>query len=114
MSKLAISNIEFLEERSEEVAAILSLIANPARLRILCLLAEGELQVGALAEAVGLSQSALSQHLAKLRAGGAVETRRDRQTIHYRLADGEIRAIMESLYEIFCGPGRAKSERGNG
>ncbi|WP_370638445.1 ArsR/SmtB family transcription factor [Aurantimonas sp. VKM B-3413] len=91
-----------MEQRSEEVAAILSLIANPVRLRILCLLAKQEMQVGALASAVGVSQSALSQHLAKLRAGGAVETRRDRQAVHYRLAEGEVRAIMGSLYEIFC------------
>lgn len=105
MSKLARTGIEDLEERSEEVAAILSLIANPARLRILCLLAEGEVQVGVLAQTVGLSQSALSQHLAKLRAGGAVETRRDRQAIYYRLADVKVRAIMESLYDIFCKKG---------
>ena len=91
-----------LEQRSEEVASILALIANPVRLRILCLLAKQEMQVGALAVALGLSQSALSQHLAKLRMGGAVETRRDRQAIYYRLADGEVRAIMASLYEIFC------------
>ena len=101
MSKLASDDIEKLERRSEEVAAI---IANPARLRILCHLSREEMQVGRLAEAVGLSQSALSQHLAKLRAGGAVETRRDRQAIHYRLANGEVRAIMDSLYEIFCKP----------
>ncbi|EAU40426.1 transcriptional regulator protein (repressor of nodulation genes), ArsR family [Fulvimarina pelagi HTCC2506] len=101
-----------LEDRSEEVAAILSLIANPARLRILCLLAEGEMQVGALAERVGLSQSALSQHLAKLRAGGAVETRRDRQTIYYRLAPGDVRSVMESLYEIFCEPERERAGKG--
>jgi len=92
-----------LEQRSEHVAALLSLIANPARLRILCLLAKEEMQVGAMAGALGLSQSALSQHLARLRAGGVVETRRDRQAIFYRLADGEIRAIMDSLYDIFCG-----------
>ena len=104
MSKLASDDIEKLERRSEEVAAILALIANPARLRILCHLSREEMQVGRLAEAVGLSQSALSQHLAKLRAGGAVETRRDRQAIHYRLANGEVRAIMDSLYDIFCKP----------
>ncbi|MCB8839773.1 metalloregulator ArsR/SmtB family transcription factor [Aurantimonas sp. VKM B-3413] len=102
MSNLASDDIIKLEQRSEEVAAILSLIANPVRLRILCLLAKQEMQVGALASAVGVSQSALSQHLAKLRAGGAVETRRDRQAVHYRLAEGEVRAIMGSLYEIFC------------
>ncbi|MEX6505363.1 ArsR/SmtB family transcription factor [Jiella sp. M17.18] len=110
MSNLASSDIRKLERRSEEVAAILALMANPVRLRILCLLAKQEMQVGALAGAVGLSQSALSQHLAKLRAGGAVETRRDRQAIHYRLADGEVRAIMASLYEIFCKPLEAATD----
>ncbi|WP_343217697.1 ArsR/SmtB family transcription factor [Jiella flava] len=81
---------------------MLALIANPARLRILCALAKGERQVGALADDIGLSQSALSQHLAKLRAGDLVASRRQGQAIHYRLGEGQIRPLMESLYGIFC------------
>ena len=76
--------------------------ANPRRLMILCRLAEGEASVGDLQRFVGLSQSALSQHLARLRGAGMVATRREAQTIYYRLADADTRALMVALYQIFC------------
>lgn len=104
---LPLSDARALEARAGEVADILALMANPYRLRILCRLAEGEASVGMLVEEVGLSQSALSQHLARLRAGGLVTTRRAAQTIHYSLAGAETQAIMTALYEVFCGPKRA-------
>jgi DNA-binding transcriptional ArsR family regulator len=91
-----------LDARAGEVAEILALMANAHRLRILCRLAEGEASVGQLAQEVGLSQSALSQHLARLRAGDLVTTRRDAQTIFYSLAGAETRAIMGALYDVFC------------
>lgn len=94
--------IAALEKRAEYVAGRLGLIANPKRLLILCQLAEGEASVGQIQDAVGLSQSALSQHLGKLREAGMVATRREAQTIHYRLADDETRAVMTALYGIFC------------
>lgn len=95
-----------LDARAAEVADILALMANAHRLRILCQLAEGEASVGMLVREVGLSQSALSQHLARLRAGGLVTTRRAAQTIFYSLAGAETQAIMAALYDVFCGPGR--------
>ena len=75
-----------LVENAEQASAYLSALANAKRIHILSILAEGEQSVGALASLVGLSQSALSQHLAKMRAISLVETRRDGQTMHYSLA----------------------------
>jgi DNA-binding transcriptional ArsR family regulator len=92
-----------LEERAAEAASMLRLLANEKRLLILChLIAAGEETVTALAGTVGLSQSALSQHLAKMRADGLVATRRDAQTIHYRVADPRIEAMLEAMRDIFC------------
>lgn len=96
-----------LQKRAEHVAGRLDLMANPRRLMILCRLAEGEASVGGLQAVVGISQSALSQHLARLRAAGIVATRRESQTIHYRIADPDVSAMMIALYDIFCA-GRAQ------
>ncbi len=93
-----------LEAKAEEVARVLTAMANPKRLLVLCNLLEGEKSVGALAEAVGLAQAALSQHLSKMRALGLVETRRDGQTIYYRLASAEVRVLLETLYRLYCAP----------
>ncbi|UXU74314.1 MULTISPECIES: ArsR/SmtB family transcription factor [unclassified Paracoccus (in: a-proteobacteria)] len=94
-----------LQQRAEEVAARLGLVANAKRLLILCELTQGERSVGALQQAVGLSQSALSQHLAKLREANVVATRREGQTIYYRISDPHIETLMAALYEAFCRPG---------
>jgi ArsR family transcriptional regulator, virulence genes transcriptional regulator len=91
-----------LQERADHVASRLALIANANRLLILCELTKGERSVGALQQAVGLSQSALSQHLAKLREAGMVATRRESQTIHYRIDDPDLEVLMAALYEAFC------------
>lgn len=80
----------------------MAMLANAKRLMILCRLLEGEMSVLALAAAVGLSQSALSQHLAKLRQANLVTTRRDAQTIHYSLAGNEARAVLQVLHELYC------------
>lgn len=99
-------DIELLEQKAEEVADVLRALANKRRLLILCKLAEqGEANVSSLAEAVGLSQSALSQHLARMRAEAIVSTRRESQTIFYRIADQRIAAIMGALYRTYCAPG---------
>jgi DNA-binding transcriptional ArsR family regulator len=95
--------LEVLEARAEEAAALLASMANPKRLLVLCHLVEGERSVGDLAEIAGLSQSALSQHLAKMRLQGLVRTRRDGQTIYYALASPAVRALLETLYGIYCG-----------
>lgn len=94
-----------LEDSAAEVAAILRALANERRLMILCKLVEwGEGSVNALAEAVGLSQSALSQHLAKMRAEGLVDFRRESQTLWYRIADTRIERLFATLHQLFCAP----------
>lgn len=90
-----------LVDRAEDIASILALLGNSKRFAIMCHLAEGELSVGAIADRVELSQSALSQHLAKLRAQGMVETRRDRQMIYYSCPAGRVPDLLRELTRIF-------------
>ena len=97
--------IEEMARHAEDAAHFLKLMANPNRLMILCHLLEQEMSVSEINRHVPLSQSALSQHLAVLRKSGMVATRREQQTIHYRLADPGVRAIMDQLYAQFCAPG---------
>ena len=89
-------------------AGFLKQLANPNRLVILCELLRGERSVGELEEVVGLSQSALSQHLARLRAARLVATRREAQTIYYALADPGVSKIIGALYELYCSPARRR------
>jgi DNA-binding transcriptional ArsR family regulator len=77
-------------------------MSNPARLVILCQIAEGERSVGELERAVGLSQSSISQHLAVLRGEAVVSSRRVRQTVLYSLASKEVVALMGTLHAVFC------------
>ena len=92
-----------LETEAARVAGVLKLLANESRLLILCRLAiAGEMSVGDLSEAAGLSQSALSQHLAKLRADGLVGFRRQSQTLFYRLADAQAARLLGALKDIYC------------
>lgn len=93
-----------LEARAEEAAALLASMANAKRLLVLCHLVEGERSVGDLAALAGLSQSALSQHLGKMRLQGLVTTRREAQMIYYSLASREVRAVLETLYGLYCAP----------
>ncbi|MEM8813890.1 MAG: metalloregulator ArsR/SmtB family transcription factor, partial [Pseudomonadota bacterium] len=93
-----------MSEKAEEVAGLLGLMANRSRLLILCRLVEGPASVGALAEAIDLSQSALSQHLAKLRRADLVTTTRQGQFITYRLASKEAETLMRTLYDLYCAP----------
>ncbi|MBP1853354.1 ArsR/SmtB family transcription factor [Rhizobium halophytocola] len=93
-----------LSEQSNAAAGLLSAMANPKRLMILCSLVEGEVPVGVLANQVGLSQSALSQHLAKLRAQKLVKTRRDAQTIYYSSTSESVIKMLEVLEDIYCQP----------
>lgn len=97
-------NIDDLGPRAEEAAQLLTAMANPKRLLILCNLLEAERNVGELSRIVGLEQSPLSQHLSKLRALGLVKTRRDGQAIYYRLASDPVRQVLTTLYEIYCTP----------
>jgi len=92
-----------LESAAANVAAILQTLGNEKRLLVLCRLVEqGEATVGSLASIVGLGQSALSQHLAKMREEGLVTTRRDAQTIWYRIADPRIERLLETLHDLYC------------
>jgi len=101
----SLDGIADLEAKAAEVSAVLRLLANEKRLLVLCRLAHaGEMSVTALGQASGLGQSALSQHLAKLRACRLVATRREGQTLHYRIADGRIGALLDALYTIYCAP----------
>lgn len=92
-----------LERRASEAARFLREFANEHRLMILCRLAGGgEWAVTPLAASVGLSASALSQHLARLRDDGIVSFRREGQTIFYRLTDGRSGRLLALLNELFC------------
>jgi DNA-binding transcriptional ArsR family regulator len=92
-----------MEQHAADAAAMLRLLASERRLIVLCtLIAEGESPVGRLAERAGLSQPAMSQHLAKLREDGLVATRRAGTTIHYRIADPRVARLMGTLHDIFC------------
>jgi ArsR family transcriptional regulator len=92
-----------LERKAAQVAGLLGALANERRLMILCRLVEwGEGNVGALADAVGLSQSALSQHLARMRQEGLVVFRRDGQTLWYRIADLRVEELFATLHRLFC------------
>ncbi|MGA7808443.1 ArsR/SmtB family transcription factor [Bradyrhizobium sp.] len=90
--------------QAADAAQHLKLLANEKRLLILCFLAaRGEMTVGELVRAVELSQSALSQHLAKLRADGMVTFRRASQTLHYSVADRRTLLLLQTLKQIYCG-----------
>lgn len=88
--------------KAGEAEALLKALANRNRLLVLCELHKGERTVSALQQAVGLSQSALSQHLARLRGDKLVSTRRSSQTIHYSLASERVRRVIALLYELYC------------
>jgi len=97
------AGIADLARKASEAAQLLKLLANENRLLILCRLALArELSVNDLADAVGLSQSALSQHLAKMRGDGLLATRRDAQTIYYRIADPNAARLLALLKSIYC------------
>ncbi len=110
---LQVNDARQLTAKAAEAARLLAALANESRLMILCELVDGERSVGTLVEAVGLTQSALSQHLAKLRAAGIVATRRDAQTIYYRLASEAAGSVMTTLAEIYCRRRRRRSSHSN-
>ena len=89
--------------QAEVAVAVLKSIAHEGRLLVLCYLSEaGEMSVGDLVERIGLSQSALSQHLAKLRAEGLVATRKEAQTVFYRIADDKVLTLLGTLHDLYC------------
>ena len=100
----ATTSAELMESASEAAAELLKAMANPQRLRVLCLLVEREMSVGEINALVPLSQSALSQHLAVLREKNLVATRREAQTVFYSVADGTVHDVIEVLHRNLCGP----------
>lgn len=109
MFDLANFDITRFEASASEAAKLLRALGNERRLMILCQLADGELSVGELIPRVGLSQSALSQHLAVLREDAIVATRREGQAVFYRISDPAAVKVIETLAEIFCPPDMRKS-----
>jgi ArsR family transcriptional regulator, virulence genes transcriptional regulator len=97
------ASIQSLETRAGEAAGLLKLLANDHRLIILCRLSDQEMSVSELADHVNLKQSALSQHLAKLRAERLVSTRRDGQTIYYKLANATASKLVHALCDLYGG-----------
>ena len=98
------ASLKKLAKQAGEAAQLLKLLGNEKRLLILCFLAvRGEMTVGQLVGVVKLSQSALSQHLGKLRADGVVAFRRTSQTLHYRVADRRALQLLGVLKQIYCG-----------
>lgn len=93
--------LDNLHSNVNSAALLLSALANQKRILILCNLVTEEIPVGALAEKVGLSQSALSQHLSKLKALDLVQTRRSAQTIYYSSPNPQVRALLSTLEEIY-------------
>lgn len=91
-----------ISSQAEQAELFLKAMANRHRLMILCELHKGERSVGTIQEAIGLSQSALSQHLARLREDNLVKTRRESQTIFYSLAGTQAERMIGLLYELFC------------
>ncbi len=94
-----------MARHAESAAGLLKALAHPARLLVLCRLVEGEASVGELQPLVGLSMSALSQHLATLREMELVTTRRESQAIYYALAEGPAIGILNALYAAYCEQG---------
>jgi len=95
-------DLETMRSSAARASALLKAMGNTHRLMVLCQLAKGERSVGELERLIGLSQSALSQHLARLRRDNLIQTRRSAQTIYYSLAGGEAAAVIATLYQLYC------------
>ena len=95
-------DFEAMQKNATDAVSLLKGLANESRLMIMCVLSEGEVSVGQLNQRIKLSQSALSQHLAVLREQGLVKTRRESQTIYYRLEESAALNIIELLHDVYC------------
>lgn len=93
---------EQLHQHADEAIAVLKAMASHNRLLLLCELASSERSVGELAQALGVAQATVSQHLSLLRRDGVVSGRREAQTIHYRITDPRVQALMTTLFDQFC------------
>ena len=95
-------DLEKMQTSARTASELLKLLGHADRLMVLCQLILGEQSVGELSESVGIKQSALSQHLARMRHMGVVESRRDAQTIYYSIAGDKVTQIVSLLYELYC------------
>ena len=93
---------EQLSENANQAASFLKGLANSRRLLVLCLLSQGERSVSELVEAIDISQSSMSQHLARLRTEGLVDFRRDRRTLYYYISNPHVARIIGILYDMYC------------
>ncbi len=98
------ADVERMANKAERAADLLKALAHESRLMILCILSQGEKSVSELEQMLSLRQPTVSQQLARLRADGLVAARRDGKTIHYRLASEQARVMVDTLFEVFCGP----------
>jgi DNA-binding transcriptional ArsR family regulator len=103
---MEIAQLDELERKAGTIAGILRALGNDARLLLLCRLVQhGEVPAGSLVGTAGLSQSAVSQHLARMREEGIVAFRREGQTLWYRIADPRIEELIGTLYDLYCRTG---------
>lgn len=102
MAKKPASLADPMIEAAEEAARLLKAMANPVRLRLLCILAESEMPVGELAERLNIRLQATSQQLAQLRLEGLIQTRKEAQRVYYRLASKDIERLLKTLRKIYC------------
>jgi ArsR family transcriptional regulator len=91
-----------VSERAKRATKYLKIMANETRLRVLCRLVEGEKSVSQLGQSLGIRQTTLSQHLARLRDEDLVQTRRESKTIYYSLVNSEAVPIIWLLYTMYC------------
>lgn len=91
-----------LEPKIADAAKLMEMLSQPVRLRLMCILLEGEQCVQSLADSAGLSQPAMSHHLKKLRDAQLVKTRRDGQTIYYALNSIEAEHVISVLHRLYC------------
>lgn len=95
-------SLSAMEQNAREASALLKALAHESRLLILCQLIDAEKTVTQLNQTVPLSQSALSQHLAKLRHQGLVTVRKEAQMVYYRLKSDKVSRVLSTLYDIYC------------
>jgi DNA-binding transcriptional ArsR family regulator len=97
-------DVETMRNAAGAASELLKALANPHRLMIVCQLIEGPRSVGQLAEFLGIRDSTVSQHLALLRRDGLVSATREAQTIWYAISSPEAKALLETLYRLYCAP----------
>lgn len=93
-----------MAEKAKLATAMLKALSHEGRLMILCYLAHGEKSVTELEEILSLRQPAVSQQLARLRSEGIIEARRDGKAIYYSIQDARAHKLMETVYDLYCGP----------